>query len=87
MISYFATQQWTFTNDNMLTLWKELEPSDRSIFAFNIKDMDWEILLSTYITGLRVYIVKDDLSTIPEAKIKWRRYEYSNLIRKQTLSS
>lgn len=73
VISYFATQSWKFTNDNVQALWSEMSDVDKRVFPFSMKDVDWDYFYQTQMLGLRVFFVKDDLSTLPQARKKWRR--------------
>lgn len=62
-----------FTNSNVQRLWKKLGRRDQDMFDFNMKTMDWEEYSYHYIKGMRLYLFKDDLSTLESAKRKWRR--------------
>lgn len=62
-----------FTNSNVQQLWKKLGRRDQDMFDFNMKTMDWEEYSYHYIKGMRLYLFKDDLSTLESAKRKWRR--------------
>lgn len=43
------------------------------MFDFNMQTMDWSAYMKTYIKGMRIYLFKDDLSTIESARRKWNR--------------
>lgn len=73
VLSYFATNSWKFTNDNVQALWGEMSEVDKRVFPFSMKDLDWNYYYRTQMLGLRTFFLKDDLSTIPQARIKWRR--------------
>lgn len=73
VISYFCTNEWMFTNDNVQRLWRRLPAADRRLFDFNMRDMDWVEYSYHYIKGMRLYLFKDDLSTLPAARRKWNR--------------
>lgn len=62
-----------FTNNNVQRLWKKLGRRDQEMFDFNMKTMDWEEYSHHYIKGMRLYLFKDDLSTLESAKKKWIR--------------
>ncbi|XP_075232533.1 fatty acyl-CoA reductase wat-like [Lycorma delicatula] len=72
-ISHFTTRQWDFCNKNTQDLWKSLDQKDKEIFPFNVEDINWEEYFYNYMRGIRQYLLKDDLSTIPAAKkrAKW----------------
>nr|QLI61993.1 fatty acyl-CoA reductase 3 [Streltzoviella insularis] len=81
---YFSTQDWRFNDDGVMTMWNSLSDADKTVFPFNIADMSWDYLAETFIVGLRVYLLKDDLTTLPEARKKWNRLYYMHLILKLT---
>lgn len=80
VISYFACRDWKFHNDNTQGLWNSLPEADKTMFPFSMKELDWEDYHKTHVLGLRIYLVKDDLSTMPQAMIKWRRFYVANKI-------
>lgn len=75
VLSYFATQEWKFTNDRLHALMAKLTLKDREKFYCDIRDINWNVYLKSYIRGIRVHLIKDPLDTLPQARIKWQRYE------------
>jgi alcohol-forming fatty acyl-CoA reductase len=73
VISFFCTNEWTFTNDNVQKLWSNLNEADKKLFYFDMKSLDWEVYIKEYMKGMRVYLFKDELSNVTEARKKWRR--------------
>lgn len=73
VISFFCTNEWTFTNDNVQKLWRNMTVADQKLFYFDLKSLDWEVYIKEYMKGMRVYLFKDDLSNAAEARKKWRR--------------
>lgn len=73
VISFFATNEWMFTNNNIQRLWSRLTDRDRDMFDFNMKTMDWVEYSHHYISGMRKYLLKDDMSTVEAARRKWNR--------------
>ncbi|CAF4887796.1 unnamed protein product [Pieris macdunnoughi] len=76
ILFYFSTQDWRFSDDNVREMWRSLPTSDKTVFPFNMADMSWDYMTETFLLGLRVYLVNDDLSTLPEARKKWNRLYY-----------
>ncbi|XP_072948530.1 fatty acyl-CoA reductase wat-like [Epargyreus clarus] len=76
ILFYFSTQDWKFSDDGVRSMWRSLSSQDRVVFPFSISDMSWDYMTETFLLGLRVYLVKDDLSTLPEARRRWRRLFY-----------
>lgn len=46
---------------------------DRELFNFNFKALDWNSYFSQQAKGVRVYLVKDPVSTLPEGIKRMRR--------------
>ncbi|XP_012270707.1 fatty acyl-CoA reductase wat-like [Orussus abietinus] len=68
ILVYFSTNEWTFGINNTRTLWNKLSKEDKKIFYFSMEDFDWEDYMKKCIDGIRIYIFKDDPSTIPAAR-------------------
>ncbi|CAH0385202.1 unnamed protein product [Bemisia tabaci] len=81
-LEYFATQEWKFTNYNVQNLWKEMTPEDQSIFFFDMEQMSWRYQTEALCLGLRVYMLKDDVDTLPKARKKWNRLYYAHCLLK-----
>ncbi|XP_043504627.1 fatty acyl-CoA reductase 1-like [Polistes fuscatus] len=60
-------------NDNVLKLWDKLSVVDKHKFFFNVSDIDWECFSSTYIKGVRVYLLKYPMETVDESRPFYRR--------------
>lgn len=72
-MSFFATNQWEFTNDNVLTLWEKLSIVDKDKFFFNVTNIDWDSYWLSYVKGIRVFLLKDPMETVNKAKILRKR--------------
>lgn len=72
VISYFAMREWNFKNDNVQGLWRKMNPADREMFQFDMAALDWDAYNYTYLRGVRLYLLKDPLDTIPEGRVKYR---------------
>ncbi|RZF48915.1 hypothetical protein LSTR_LSTR003295 [Laodelphax striatellus] len=77
-MTYFATRVWTFRNDRIQDLWAGLSEEDQQEFFFDISQMNWEYHAQANCLGLRVYLVKDDIHTLPAARKKWQRLYYAH---------
>lgn len=73
VISFFCTNEWEFTNPNVQQLWSNLNSEDKKLFYFDMETLDWEEYITEYMTGMRVYLFKDELSTAAAARKKWKR--------------
>lgn len=70
---YFQARKWLFKIDNVKNLWKSLTPEDKEIFYFDIKKVNWAEYAQCYALGVRVFMMKDDIQTLPEARKKLKR--------------
>ncbi|XP_012265211.2 fatty acyl-CoA reductase wat-like isoform X1 [Athalia rosae] len=76
VISYFATHQWHFSNDNVRAMWSRLDSKDQQLFLFNMKGFDWHTYFQDYIKGIRIYLFKDDLSTLRASRVRLGKFYY-----------
>ncbi|KAI5640449.1 male sterility protein domain-containing protein [Phthorimaea operculella] len=87
ILFYFSTQDWQFSDTQVRAMWSSLSEQDKAVFPFSIGEMSWEYMCETFLLGLRVYLLKDDLSTLPEARKKWNRlFVLHNLLKLVTFS-
>lgn len=73
MLLYFGKRQWTFVNDNVQELWNTLDSRDKELFNFDIDQLSWDYFSQAHCLGLRIYLLKDDVHTLPAARIRWKR--------------
>ncbi|KAL5239952.1 hypothetical protein ACI65C_007362 [Semiaphis heraclei] len=66
VIAYFALQSWTFHSNNTTSLIKNMSKLDQSLFSFDMTKLDWNEYFKKHVLGIRLYIVKDPLDTIPK---------------------
>ncbi|XP_059612391.1 putative fatty acyl-CoA reductase CG5065 [Phlebotomus argentipes] len=76
--SFFATRQWTFADDNVRSLLKNLSPEDEKIFNFDMANISWEKYLERYVFGVRKYLMKQDPQTIVKTKKKLQKLYFIN---------
>ncbi|XP_014246768.1 putative fatty acyl-CoA reductase CG5065 isoform X2 [Cimex lectularius] len=72
-IEFFTTREFRFKNDNVVNLFSNLKAEDKTVFNFDVTQIDWRTYLESYMLGTRSYVLKEDPSTIPEARINLRR--------------
>ncbi|XP_077518786.1 putative fatty acyl-CoA reductase CG5065 isoform X1 [Amblyomma americanum] len=68
MLEYFSTKEWYFYNDNVRALYSELNATDKDVFNFDVKTIEWKPYLLSYCFGIREFVLKEDLSTVEEGK-------------------
>ncbi|XP_049883818.1 fatty acyl-CoA reductase wat-like [Pectinophora gossypiella] len=80
VISYFALREWNFSNRNVQKLFSELCDADKHIFDFDISGLNWSDYFYSYVRGVRVYLLKDPVDTIPDGKKKHYRLKTMHYI-------
>ncbi|KAK7595121.1 hypothetical protein V9T40_001554 [Parthenolecanium corni] len=73
ILRYYKERKWLFKTDNVQSLWKNLSPEDKEIFYFDMKNVDWAEYLKCSILGARVFLMKDEILTLPAARKKMTR--------------
>lgn len=72
-LQYFANNQWRFLSDNMEALEKKLTPADRQTFGFDLTALHWPSYFEQYCLGVRRYILKEEMATLPHSRKALRR--------------
>ena len=72
LVNYFGEHDWLFHTMNVQSLLEQLTPEDCDIFYFDIKQLIWSSYLERCVKGVRQYILKDNLSTLPEARKRYK---------------
>lgn len=80
-IKYFTTKEWNFQTDNMEELVRCVKNNkDCNKFDIDMRSSNgfyWEKYVQNYVMGIRLYLLKDDLKSLPKAKAKLIRYNVS----------
>ncbi|XP_063709198.1 fatty acyl-CoA reductase wat-like [Culicoides brevitarsis] len=66
-LEHFVFNDWNFDDKNVTELWKKMSPADQKKFFFDMKQLNWTNYTNESLRGMRLYIAKDDPSTIPYA--------------------
>lgn len=80
MLEFFSTKDWYFYNDNVRSLYSELNATDKDVFNFDVKTIDWKSYLLSYCFGIRQYLLKEDLSTVKDGKRQLARLYVVNKV-------
>lgn len=71
---YFATNQWEFRENNLRSLNSAVSKTqDAPRFLTDISTMDWPAYIEVYMLGIRKYVLRDGLETLPYARRKLHR--------------
>ncbi|XP_032686177.1 putative fatty acyl-CoA reductase CG5065 isoform X2 [Odontomachus brunneus] len=73
--NYFLMNNWTHADDNIQAMWRSMSKNDQFLFNFNMKDFDWSKYLEDHFKGMRLYLLKDNLSTLEASRLKWKRFQ------------
>jgi len=73
VLQYYTTKQWVFRNDNMKALSHTLTEEDRQTFYTDIKMVEWDSYIKSYVLGTRHYCLQEDPATLPKARTHLKR--------------
>lgn len=66
-------RQWEYQTDAVNALWASLSHRDQELFFFDMVQLDWDEYLRFYFRGVRQYLMKDPLETVPAALVRANR--------------
>ena len=73
VLNYFTTKEWKFSNEKVHELIEKLDNQDRQLFPLDMRDVVWDTYFQSYMRGIRIYLIKDPIETLPQARVKWQR--------------
>lgn len=76
VLSYFALRQWKFHNTNTQNLYNDLNEADKQMFGFDISSISWNEYFYNYVRGIRIFLLKDPIDTVPASLKKYSRLKY-----------
>lgn len=74
--SFFSTNQWHFETESVNELIKTVKSADTNdIFEIDINEdgFNWEDYVKHFILGVRQFVLKDKLDSLPQARTKLKR--------------
>lgn len=67
--------EWIFENTNVAELLQDVrEATDGEEFRLDITTMNWDDYIRQYMFGIRKYVLKDDLDSLPAARRTMKKY-------------
>ncbi|XP_037042767.1 putative fatty acyl-CoA reductase CG5065 [Bradysia coprophila] len=72
-LEYFVTHQWHFTDDNVRELLTHMSSSDRTIFQFDVTQINWNSFFKSYALGLRTFLLKQNPKSLSKSRRKMTR--------------
>ncbi|KGL80400.1 Fatty acyl-CoA reductase 1 [Tinamus guttatus] len=73
LLQYFSTQSWDWSSDNMNMLMSHLNPEDKKLYNFDVRQLHWSEYIESYCLGAKKYLLNEDMSGIPAAKQHLRK--------------
>lgn len=73
VLTYFLTNEWDINNDNLIKLWNKLSEQDKQLFNFDINSIVLETYFINLLTGLKKYILKEDMSKTSSHLRRYKR--------------
>ncbi|XP_045770535.1 fatty acyl-CoA reductase 1-like [Maniola jurtina] len=74
-LHYYVTQQWTFTNKNIIELREKIREEDRDHFYYEMETINPEEFFKNACIGGKEYILNERMENLPKAKAHFRRME------------
>uniref|UniRef100_T1JN37 Fatty acyl-CoA reductase n=1 Tax=Strigamia maritima TaxID=126957 RepID=T1JN37_STRMM len=68
VLKFFSCNQWKFSSDNVCSLWKSLNAKEKQMFNFDVRQINWPDYLENYVYGCKVFLLKEDASTLALAQ-------------------
>ncbi|KAI1309425.1 putative fatty acyl-CoA reductase [Halotydeus destructor] len=81
-LEYFTTNEWTYRTNNFQSLSASLNQADRNKFYTDVRMIHWPTYMEVFILGVRKFLLKEDPSTLPEARRRLQRIYYIILLAK-----
>jgi fatty acyl-CoA reductase len=72
---YFSMHEWIFGVNNIHRMIRAAQETqlDANEFNCDINDLDWNAYIEKYILGIRQFVLKDDMSSLPKARRKLQK--------------
>ncbi|KAL1414463.1 hypothetical protein MTO96_000866 [Rhipicephalus appendiculatus] len=69
-VERFTCSSWHFKTDNLQELLRDLPPTDKLLFSFDVRGLQWKVYWDQYMLGIRRYLFKAEDSELPRAR-RW----------------
>lgn len=73
--TFFAMHNWNFETKNIRRITQAARETqlDAHEFNFDISNLDWDAYMEKYMMGIRTFVLKDDISSLPSARKKLKQ--------------
>ncbi|EGI66348.1 Putative fatty acyl-CoA reductase [Acromyrmex echinatior] len=72
-IEPFCNTEWTYSIDNVQSMWDNLEEKDKQLFNFNMMEFNWTEYLINHYQGMRLYRLNENDSMLKVSRMKYTR--------------
>lgn len=73
ILTFFLMNEWDIKNDNVLEIWNKLSEEEKRVFNFDINTISLENYLTNLLTGLKKFILKEDMSKVDYHTKRYKR--------------
>lgn len=74
VLKYFCDLEWQFHDDKTVDLLNSMDTRDKNLFNFDIADVEYDLYFGYVVRTVRIYLMKDPISTIEVGRRKYTRY-------------
>ncbi|XP_065171317.1 fatty acyl-CoA reductase wat-like [Atheta coriaria] len=73
VINYFTIRKWSLPHNKINKLWQKFNEKDKELFEIRMSTFDWDEFMENFLKGGRLYLAKESMDTLPEARRRYRR--------------
>ncbi|XP_011067886.1 PREDICTED: putative fatty acyl-CoA reductase CG5065 [Acromyrmex echinatior] len=84
-IQPFCNTEWSYSTDNIQSMWDNLNEKDQQLFNFNMMKFNWTEYLINYYQGMRLYQLNENDSMLKDSRRKYVRFYWIHQIIKTIL--
>ncbi|KYN28992.1 hypothetical protein ALC57_01639 [Trachymyrmex cornetzi] len=81
----FCNTEWSFSTDNIQSMWDNLNEKDQQLFRFNMMEFNWTEYLINHYQGMRLYLLNENDSMLKDSRMKYARFYWMHQIIKTIL--
>lgn len=75
VLNHFANGNWRIYVNETTKVWDRMNKRDNELFYNDLRTLKWDIFCFSYWAGLRVYILKDPITTVDQARKRFTLFE------------
>uniref|UniRef100_A0A8C5SY94 Fatty acyl-CoA reductase 1 n=1 Tax=Laticauda laticaudata TaxID=8630 RepID=A0A8C5SY94_LATLA len=85
LLEYFTSNSWDWNTDNVNMLMSQLNPEDKKVFNFDVRQLHWAEYMENYCMGTKKYVLNEEMSGLPAArkhlnKLRNIRYGFNTVL-------